>query len=242
MTVPILAVTDEIDPRIHSASVAQRMGHVRFVVSCGDLPVSYLEFLADALRRPVYFVHGNHVAGLERGCRPGDSHQPPGGINLAGKVVRDPSTGLIMAGLPGSPRYSSDDGGQYDEWQVRLMIARMAPQLLWNKQRHGRALDLLVTHAPPLGVNDRSDPAHRGFEAIRDFVERFKPAYQLHGHIHLYDRSVSPVARLGETEVVNVFPFRVVEVEEPAAERAAVVARHERLPVGEGARVTDQGG
>ena len=234
MTVPILAVTDEIDPRIHSASVCERMGHVRFVVSCGDLPTSYLEFIADALRKPVYFVHGNHVDRLGRGCRPGSEHHPPGGINLAGKVVRDAGTGLIMAGLPGSPRYSSDDGGQYDEWQIRLMIARMTPQLLWNKQRHGRALDLLVTHAPPLGVNDRCDPAHRGFEAIRDFVERFQPEYQLHGHIHLYDRTVPHVARLGQTEVVNVFPYRVLEVEAPVAVPSA--AERGRLAVGEGTR------
>ena len=52
MSIPILAVTDEADPRIHSETVRERLGHVAFVVSCGDLPASYLEFLADALNRP----------------------------------------------------------------------------------------------------------------------------------------------------------------------------------------------
>ncbi len=64
MPVPIelLAVSDEIDPRLHSASVGERLGHVSLVIGCGDLPASYLEFLADALNRPVYYVLGNHAA------------------------------------------------------------------------------------------------------------------------------------------------------------------------------------
>jgi hypothetical protein len=51
MSIPILAVTDEADPRIHSATLRERLGHVALVVSCGDLPASYLEFIADALNR-----------------------------------------------------------------------------------------------------------------------------------------------------------------------------------------------
>ena len=64
--VEILAVSDETDPRIHSSTVAERMGHVSMVISCGDLPASYLEFLSDALNRPVYYVLGNHAAELTR--------------------------------------------------------------------------------------------------------------------------------------------------------------------------------
>jgi Icc-related predicted phosphoesterase len=97
------------------------------------------------------------------------------------------------------------------------MIARMTPRLLWNRFRRGRALDVLITHSPPRDVNDRPDPAHRGFKAIRTFLRWFKPAYQLHGHVHLYDRSVPFCAHYEETSVVNVYPYRVVDIKAPVA-------------------------
>ena len=58
--IKLLAVSDQVDPRIHSASLRQRMPDIDLVLGCGDVPARYLEFLADALDRPVYFVLGNH--------------------------------------------------------------------------------------------------------------------------------------------------------------------------------------
>jgi hypothetical protein len=54
------------------------------------------------------------------------------------------------------------------------MTKKMAPRLHLNRLRHGRALDLLVSHAPPRDVNDRLDPAHRGFESLRGFLEKWR--------------------------------------------------------------------
>jgi len=226
MPIAVLAVSDEVDARIHSASLRERMGHVQFVVGCGDLPATYLEFLADALDRPVYYVLGNHQEELTRGGDRGRRRHPLGGTDLGGRVVRDPASGLILAGLPGSPRYS---GGpeQYTEPEIYWLIGRMVPRLLWNRWRHGRALDVLVSHAPARGLGDREDPAHRGFHAIRRFLGWFAPAYHLHGHVHLYDRSQSHVLHAGGTTVVNVFPYQLVELESPAVAPASTApARH----------------
>ncbi len=209
MSIPILAVTDEVDPRVHSETLRQRMGHVEFVVSCGDLPASYLEFIADALNRPVYYVLGNHT----RRCSRQSACKPSGAIELSGKVVQDPGTGLILAGFPGCLRYEDDQPAQFTEREIGLMAMKMAPRLHLNRLRQGRALDLLVTHAPPRGVNDRSDPAHLGFETFRGFLEQWSPAYHLHGHVHLYDRSQPFQQRFGDTEVINVFPYRLLELE-----------------------------
>ena len=221
MPIPVLAVSDEIDPRIHSATVRERLGHVSLVIGCGDLPTGYLEFLADALNKPVYFVLGNHADELTRGGERGKARIPMGAIDLGGKVVRDPATGLILAGIPGSPRYGPREPAQYDEWEIRLMIARMAPKLLWNRFRHGRALDVLVTHAPPRHVNDRDDHAHRGYQALRPFIKAFRPPVQLHGHIHLYDRTQPSEQEFEGTRVINVFPYKVLEVEARTAAAAA---------------------
>jgi Icc-related predicted phosphoesterase len=225
MAIPILAVTDEADPRIHSDSLRERMGHVAFAVSCGDLPASYLEFIADALNRPVYYVLGNHAEELTRCRLEKDACKPTGAIDLGGKVVRDPGTGLILAGFPGSPRYCEGEPVQYSEWEIGLMATKMAPRLHLNRLRYGRALDLLVTHAPPRDINDRPDPAHRGFVALRGFLDKWQPAYHIHGHIHLYDRSQPFRQRFGETDVINVFPYRVLELEPyQAAQRTAATS------------------
>lgn len=220
MPVQILAVSDTIDQRIHSASLAERMPGIDLALSCGDLPGRYLEFIIDALNTPLYYVLGNHAEELQR-----DEHGRPRGplgcIDIGGRVVMDERTGLILAGLPGSPKYNSSEPEQYTEWEMSLKIAKMTPRLLWNKRRYGRALDVLVTHSPPLDLGDREDEAHRGFQAIRTFLDRFKPAYHLHGHVHLYDRSQSPVLCYDETTIVNVYPYQALEITVPEARPVA---------------------
>jgi Icc-related predicted phosphoesterase len=212
MAIRSLAVSDQIDPRIHSSTLRERMGDVRIVFGCGDVPARYLEFLADALDRPVYFVMGNHLEEITRRGLQGKAYQPMGCVDVGGKVVRDEWTGLLLAGIPGSPRYSHGEEQQYTDGEVSRLIWRMTPALLWNRLRYGRYVDVLITHAPPRGINDRPDPAHRGFPALVRFLRRFRPRYHLHGHIHLYDRSEPCESDLGTTRVINVYPYRVVDL------------------------------
>lgn len=208
--IQVLAVSDQIDPRIHSSTLKERMPGVSLVFGCGDLPARYLEFLADALNKPVYFVLGNHLEELTRLGERGKPYEPMGCIDLGGKVVRDPQTGIILAGVPGSPRYRDGEEQQYTERQIAWMLRKMAPRLLANRLRYGRALDILITHAPPRDVNDRQDIPHRGFLALRTFLRTYQPAYHLHGHIHLYDRNEPSVSRFARTQVVNVYPYRTM--------------------------------
>jgi len=213
MPIKALAVSDQIDPRIHSATLRERMPDISIVLGCGDLPARYLEFLADALNKPVYFVLGNHLEELTRKGVQGQSYQPMGAVDIGGRVVRDQHSGMILAGVPGSPRYTDGEEQQYTESQIDWMLLRMAPKLLWNRIRHGRALDILVTHAPPRDVNDRDDPPHRGFKALRRFLRYVHPAYQLHGHIHLYDRNEKHEVDFEQSRIVNVYPYKVLKFE-----------------------------
>lgn len=189
------------------------MPDIDLVIGAGDLPSRYLEFLADALERPVYYVLGNHMEEWVKDAQTGRTYEPMGAIGLNGKVMYDKSTDLILAGLSGSPKYSGEGGQQFTEVQVYGTIARMVPRLLYHRLRRGRWVDLLITHAPPRDVNDRPDKAHRGFAAYRTFVRLFKPRYMLHGHIHLYDRNVPWKAALGETSVINVYPYQKLELD-----------------------------
>jgi hypothetical protein len=88
----------------------------------------------------------------------------------------------------------------------------------------------LVTHSPPRDVNDRDDMAHRGFKALRSFLTWFRPAYQLHGHVHLYDRSKPYSQRFEATDVINVFPYRVVEVQPALAPTPAPAPKPSSAP------------
>jgi Icc-related predicted phosphoesterase len=188
------------------------MSDIQLIIGCGDVPASYLEFLVDALNKPAYYVLGNHAEELTRRGERGVPKLPEGCIDLGGKVVRDGTYGLLMAGLPGSPRYSEHEPVQYTEGQMKWMILRMIPRLLLNRIRYGRYLDLLVTHSPPRGVNDREDVAHRGFACMRTFLRWFRPQVQLHGHIHLYDRSISNVTTFLQTDVINVYPYQRLDL------------------------------
>lgn len=221
MQLDILAVSDEVDQRIYTPSVRERMGDVQMVIGCGDVPATYLEFLVDAVNRPVYYVLGNHAEELTRQGERGLPRHPLGCIDLGGKVVRDPASGLIMAGLPGSPRYSEHEPIQYTEFQMRWMMLKMAPRLYWNRFRYGRALDVLVTHAPPRDVGDRDDHAHRGFVQMRSFLKRFRPRYHLHGHVHLYDRSQPFRHTFEATDVINVYPYQRLTLDIPALDADA---------------------
>ncbi len=227
MKLTVLAVTDEVDPRIYSTSVRDRMGDVDFVISCGDLPATYLEFLTDSLHKDVFYVLGNHAEELVREGQRGVLRHPMGCIDLGFKVVRDPRTGVIFAGLPGSPKYLEHAPVQFSERQMRWRIMRMLPRLLWNRIRYGRAVDILVTHAPPRDVGDREDVAHRGFESMRWLVKWARPQYQVHGHVHLYDRSLGNSLRLHDTDVINVYPYQKLELEVPTlAEYTTAPAVH----------------
>jgi hypothetical protein len=210
--VKLLAVSDQVDPRIHSSTLRQRMPDIDVVLGCGDVPARYLEFLADALDRPVYFVLGNHHEEWTRKGMSGKRYEPMGCIDVGGKVVRDELSGLIVGGFPGSPRYSRETDQQYSNNEIRWMIVRMLPRLLMNRLRYGRFIDVVISHAPPRHVNDREDVPHRGFVPLRAFLRWFKPALHLHGHIHIYDRTESVKTPFSESMVINVYPYAKLDL------------------------------
>jgi uncharacterized protein len=219
----VLCVSDHIDPLVYSTNAKQRFSDVQLVVSSGDLPMQYLGFISSTLNTPVLFVFGNHnLEELHRfrpwsGSLPYNETSIPhvenyfGSTYIGGKVVR--ISGLIIAGLGGSMRYN-DGENQFTELQMYIKILRMIPKLIWNRMRYGRFLDILVTHAPPRGIHDKTDRCHQGFSGFRWFISRFKPRYHLHGHIHLYDLNQERITRVESTAVINVYDHYILEFPE----------------------------
>ncbi len=205
----ILAVSDQVAPILYSPSVRQSFPDIDLIIGCGDLPFYFLEYLVSALDLPIYYVRGNHDVTPQYSLSGGLLEAVGGGTNIHGRTIRE--KGVIFAGLEGSMRYRPNASLMYSESEMRWEAARLVPQLLWNKLRFGRAVDVLITHSPPFRVHDQEDLAHTGFKYFHTLLRQFRPRYMLHGHVHLYRRDVPRVTRLYATTVINVFPFRVLE-------------------------------
>jgi hypothetical protein len=230
----ILTMSDVVVNSLYNAGVKDRFADVDVVLSCGDLPAYYLEFLVSMLDVPLYYVVGNHAdehhkpiqdkraSQVEKswGAPPGvgdetvagDDAQvgPCGCTNLDGRSVN--FRGLLIAGLQGSRWYN---GGpyQYSEEQMSRKMLLLRPQLLLNRLRYGRALDILITHAPPAGIHDDVDMAHQGFKAFLNFMDDFAPRYLIHGHKHVYTHGETTVTQYNRTTVINTYGFRRLELE-----------------------------
>lgn len=202
--VRILALSDEVVDLIYSPAVRERFPTVDLIVGCGDLPASYLEYVVTQFNVPLVYVPGNHDP---------DDLNVPGGMALDGRVAR--VAGRTVAGLGGCRRYKRDGRHQYSESEMQWRVVRLAPRLSLARLRRGRGLDLFISHAPPLDIHDGPDLPHRGFSAFRGFLQAFRPALMLHGHSHVQRNLTATDTRFLHTRVVNVFPYRLLELPEP---------------------------
>jgi len=215
----ILALSDVELAFIYSAGIKNRFPDTGLVVSCGDLPYYYLEFIISMLDVPLYFVRGNHASAVELGIG-GKRDQPWGAVDLHRRAVRDES-GVLLAGVEGSLRYNNGPH-QYSQSDMWLHVFRLVPTLMLNRLRWGRYLDIFATHAPMQGVHDMPDLPHQGIKAFRWLVEVFQPVYHLHGHVHVYRPDTVTHSQVGRTQVVNVFGYRELTLGEKHSAPAAI--------------------
>ncbi len=194
----ILAVSDEESPALWDFYVPGRLKDYDLILSCGDLKADYLSFLVTMARCPLFYVHGNHDLSYRTA--------PPEGCDcIDGQIVV--YNGLRILGLGGCLRYHPGEQ-QYTEEQMRRRIAKLR-LALW---RTG-GVDIVVTHAPPRGLGDAEDPAHRGFTALRELLDRYHPLYLLHGHVHLrYGLNIPRIIEYNGSQIVNVSERYVLEI------------------------------
>jgi Icc-related predicted phosphoesterase len=193
----ILAVSDEEVSALWEYYQPGRLDGYDLILSCGDLKAKYLEFLVTMARCPLLYVHGNHDGGYER--------KPPQGCDcIEDKLVV--YRGLRILGLGGCRQYHPGPH-QYTEKEMRRRIRRLR-FALWR----AGGVDVVVTHAPPAGLGDGNDPAHRGFEALLALLDKYKPAWLLHGHVHMRYGIDSREVQYGKTRVINVSERYVLDL------------------------------
>ncbi len=189
----ILTVADEESRWLWDFYDKSKLSDIDLILSAGDLKPEYLEFLVTMSRADVIYVNGNH-----------DKKNPKGCICADGKLIN--YKGLRILGFGGSMRYSSGEN-QYTEKEMRRRISRCRFSIFTNK-----GFDILLTHAPAANINDMQDLPHKGFECFTYLIDRYKPEYFIHGHVHKTYGNFVWEQKIGKTTVINAFERYIIEI------------------------------
>lgn len=196
----ILVVADEESPYYWDFYESGKLSDIDLIISCGDLAPSYLEFLVTFANVPVLYVHGNHDTKY-------DITPPEGCICIDDKIYVH--EGVRIMGLGGSMRYR-EGKYQYTERQMARRVKKMCLKLFFH-----RGVDILVTHAPAFQLNDGQDLPHQGFRVFRDILDRYRPRFFLHGHVHMnYGRNQKRYDKYENTHVINAYERCVFDYED----------------------------
>jgi Icc-related predicted phosphoesterase len=202
--VKILAVSDQVVERVYTLASGGHFQDVELILGCGDLPYTYLEYLLTVLNVPMYYVPGNHDPRSTQA-------DAEGGSSLDLKIARHKK--FLIGGFGGSVRYRPDGINQYTQSEAYLRAFALLPALILNRLQYGRMLDILISHSPPFGIHDDSDPAHNGLKALNWLIRFARPRYHFHGHTHFYRQNLAnPETTIGITKITNIYPYKAIEV------------------------------
>ncbi|MBE5941857.1 MAG: metallophosphoesterase [Lachnospiraceae bacterium] len=197
----ILVLSDEESKYYWDYFEKSKLEDLDLIISCGDLKPEYLSFLATFAKVPILYVHGNHDGKYKK--------TPPDGCICIEDTIYV-YNGIRIMGLGGSMHYNGS-GFQYTESDMRFRVFKMLGKILWH-----RGIDILVTHSPAYQFNDAEDIPHMGFKVFRTILDKLKPKYFLHGHVHLsYKWNQQRECKYNEhTTVINGYERYIFEYEE----------------------------
>ena len=187
----ILVLADEESKLLYDYFKPGMLDDIDLILACGDLHAAYLSFLVTMSHATVLYIRGNH------------DHYEGDAMNGCICIEDDIYVykGIRILGLGGSMRYHPEAQNQYSEREMAKRIRR----LKWKLLRH-RGFDILMTHAPAYQLNDGMDLPHQGFQVFRTLLEKYKPKFFLHGHVHMsYGRRHKRHDVYQETQVINAF-------------------------------------
>lgn len=195
----ILAVADIISPELSNSTGREEfLADIELILSCGDLPPEYLSSLRHKIDAPLLYILGNHDLRY--------SSSPPQGCQCIDRKLVSVNDRTIL-GFSGCKWYNGGEN-QYTEEQMRRTIARLRFPL-WLRGRP----ELVITHAPPRHIHDGEDPCHQGFESYIKLIEKYQPAYFIHGHMHKeFAHEHERITTYNSTQVINAYGFYIFEI------------------------------
>lgn len=195
----ILAISDRESKILWDYYQQGALDGIDLIISCGDLDPRYLSFLVTMSSVPVLYVHGNHDTKYE-------SIPPEGCVCIEDTIYV--YNGVRILGLGGSMRYKPG-AHQYTEREMQRRVRKLRFSLWRN-----RGFDVLVTHAPAYRLNDGEDLPHRGFRAFLGLLEKYRPKFFLHGHVHMnYGRQYKRYDLYQGTHVINAYEKCIFDFE-----------------------------
>ena len=196
----ILAVSDEESRYLWDFYEDGKLDGIDLILSAGDLDPHYLSFLATFSSVPVLYVHGNHDDKYEK-------VPPDGCICIDDKIYVH--EGVRILGLGGSMRYRPGDH-QYTDMEMRRRVHK-----LWFPLLRRGGFDILLTHAPAYQLNDGRDLPHQGFRVFNTLMDKYKPRFFIHGHVHMnYGRQHQRYDQYGPTHVINAYERCIFDYED----------------------------
>lgn len=196
----ILAIADEESKYLWDYYEKEKLEGIDLILSAGDLDPRYLSFLVTLSSVPVLYVHGNHDDKYEQ--------MPPEGCICIEDQIYE-YKGLRILGLGGSMRYRPGKH-QYTDKQMARRVRK-----LWFTLRRKKGFDILLTHSPAYQLNDGRDLPHQGFRVFQTLLDKYKPKFFIHGHVHLnYGAKCRRYDKYGETNVINAFERCIIEIDD----------------------------
>ena len=189
----ILAIADDIAKKYYDFYSPGMLDEFDLILSCGDLSRTYLEFLVTMAHCPLLYVRGNHDDSFMK-------EPPEGCICIDDQIYVH--EGVRILGLGGSYRYRNGEN-MFSERQMERRIRRLRFKL-WRS----KGFDILLTHAPARHINDFDSISHRGFECFVKLLEKYRPKYFVHGHIHKnYGIDIPQKAIKDEIVIINAYEY-----------------------------------
>lgn len=184
----VLAIADYIE---NSSQVKENILQHRpdVILTLGDLKREDLEYLKD-LSLPKFGIYGNHCD---------EDYLLP--LNIKNLHLKHQTfNNLTWSGFEGCVLYKN---------APRQYFQQQATQLLFHTDK----ADIMLSHAPPAGVNDNilSD-SHLGFEAFREYIKNHSPKFWFHGHA--YPKKSQKISKLNNTIIIYVHGVEVFDLDE----------------------------
>ncbi len=185
----ILVLSDIESKSLWDYFEKEKLEGIDLILSCGDLKPQYLEFIATFAKVPVLYVHGNHDA-----CY---LDTPPNGCICIDDDIYI-HNGIRILGLGGSMRYK-EGPFQYTQKQMHTRVRKLRKKLHKTK-----GFDILLAHSPAYRIDDDDDLPHQGFMDFVTLLDKYRPRYYIHGHVHLsYGRKFKRINKYHDITIIN---------------------------------------
>lgn len=149
---------------------------------------NFNNFLGSLPHRHKIVIGGNHDHRLAR--------DPEKAKSLLSNAIYLQDEGVVIAGIT---IYGTPWQPTFNDYACDAFALPRGKALKEKWDMIPPKIDILVTHAPPLGIFDQDGPISHGCSELAAAVAKLKPKYHIFGHIHSHHGMV----KIGSTRYIN---------------------------------------